>query len=29
VHPDVEIPGPGIGEAQLAEALNLLQGARV
>ena len=28
VQPDVEIPRPGIGEAQLAESLNLLQGAR-
>lgn len=28
VHPDVEIAGPGIGEEQLAESLNLLQGAR-
>jgi cysteate synthase len=28
VHPDVEIASPGIGEAQLAESLNLLQGAR-
>jgi hypothetical protein len=28
VHPDVEIPRPGIGESQLAESLNLLQGAR-
>ena len=27
VHPDVEIPGPGIGESQLVESLNLLQGA--
>ncbi len=28
VHPDVEIPLPGIGEDQLAETLDLLQGAR-
>jgi hypothetical protein len=28
VHPDVEIAGPGISEEQLAESLNLLQGAR-
>jgi cysteate synthase len=29
VHPDVEIPSPGIGQDQLTESLNLLQGARV
>jgi hypothetical protein len=28
VHPDVQIAGPGISEEQLAETLNLLQGAR-
>jgi cysteate synthase len=28
IHPDVEIPHPGVGEARLAESLNLLQGAR-
>jgi cysteate synthase len=28
VQPDMEIPRPGIGEAQLAESMNLLQGAR-
>jgi len=28
VHPDLEIAGPGASEGQLAEALNLLQGAR-
>jgi cysteate synthase len=28
VRPDVEIAGPGVGDAQLAESLNLLQGAR-
>ncbi len=28
VHPDVEIAGPRIGESELAEALNTMQGAR-